>query len=72
MLPSGVGLTGDYFSGLVRQRWLAVQGGIAAFRGQNVIVDVAVAHMAESIHPHAREPRLQGSRRLLEKARDPG
>lgn len=33
MTTSGVGLTGDYFSGVVRQRWLAIQGGAAAAAG---------------------------------------
>jgi MFS family permease len=30
MLTSAVGLTGDYFSGAARQRWLAIQGGAGA------------------------------------------
>ena len=33
MATSGVGLTGDYFSGASRQRWLAIQGGAAAAAG---------------------------------------
>ena len=33
MTTSGVGLTGDYFSGATRQRWLAIQGGSAAAAG---------------------------------------
>ena len=30
MITSAVGLTGDYFSGAARQRWLAIQGGAGA------------------------------------------
>jgi len=33
MSTSGVGLTGDYFSGAVRERWLAIQGGAGAAAG---------------------------------------
>ena len=40
MTTSGVGLTGDYFSGAARQRWLAIQGGAAAAAG---VVTSAIA-----------------------------
>ena len=33
MATSGVGLTGDYFSGAARQRWFAIQGGISSAAG---------------------------------------
>lgn len=40
MTTSAVGLTGDYFSGRSRQRWLAIQGGVAAGAG---VVTSAIA-----------------------------
>jgi len=40
MTTSGVGLTGDYFSGPTRERWLAIQGGVGAAAG---VVTSAVA-----------------------------
>jgi MFS family permease len=40
MSTSGIGLTGDYFSGASRERWLAIQGGAGAGAG---VVTAAIA-----------------------------
>jgi MFS family permease len=45
MTTSGVGLTGDYFSGDVRRRWLAIQGGAGS--GAGVVASVIAGALGD-------------------------
>ena len=45
MATSGVGLTGDYFSGRDRQRWLSIQTGVSS--GAGMMVSVIVGALGE-------------------------
>jgi MFS family permease len=45
MVTSAVGLTGDYYSGVARQRWLAIQGAAAAL--SSVVSSAASGALAE-------------------------
>jgi MFS family permease len=49
MMTCGVGLTGDYFAGAARQRWLAIQSGVGAAAG---IVTSAISGVLVDLNWH--------------------